>query len=137
MKRVLVFGSFDPLHPGHQNFFVQAKALGDHLTVVVAHDEALRAHKRREPFQTVEERLMAVATAPGVDRALIGNRQANKYTLLSELDFDVIALGYDQAPSGEAVRRELNARGKYQVEIVRLKPYQPEKYKSSIIRGDV
>ncbi len=137
MKRVLVFGSFDPLHPGHQDFFKQAKALGDHLTVVVAHDEALRAHKRREPFQVVQERLMAVAADPSVDRAMIGNQQANQYTLLSELDYDVIALGYDQAPANEKVREELNHRGKYHVEIVRLTAYQPDKYKSSIIRGDV
>lgn len=135
MKRVLAFGSFDPLHEGHRNLFAQAKALGDHLTVVVAHDSALRANKRREPFQGEEQRLTAVAADESVDRAMIGNKQANTYTLLSELDFDVIALGYDQAPDDAAVRAELDARGKRQVVIVRLKPYKPESYKSTLIRG--
>lgn len=135
MTRVIAFGSFDPLHEGHRDFFRQAKALGDHLTVVVAHDEALRAHKRRDPFQAAEERLAAVAACPEVDVALIGNREANKYTLLSELDFDVVALGYDQAPADEIVRRELDERGKQRVAIVRLRAHKPDVYKSTIVRN--
>lgn len=131
MKKVLVFGCFDPLHAGHVNFFEQAKALGDHLTVVVAHDSALRAHKRRKPRAPAEERLTRVAEVPAVDRALIGNRQANKYELLSEIDFDVVALGYDQEPSDDKVREELARRKKEWVKVVRLKPYKPERFKSS------
>lgn len=134
MKRVLVFGSFDPLHKGHLNFFEQARALGNHLTVVIAHDAALRASKKRETFQSGKERLAAVSSVAVVDRALIGSEQARSYNLLSELDFDVIALGYDQKPSDEAVKAELKKRGKSNVEIVRLKAYKPEKYKSTLIR---
>lgn len=135
MKRVLAFGSFDPLHEGHRDFFRQAKALGDHLTVVVAHDEALRAHKRREVYQGAEQRLAAVAAVPEVDQALLGNKQANKYTLLSELDFDIVALGYDQAPADDVVRKELDKRGKQKVKIMRLKPFKPEVYKSTLLRN--
>lgn len=135
MKRVIVFGSFDPLHDGHRDFFRQAKVLGGHLTAVVAHDEALRAHKRRDPYQGAEARLAAVAAVPEVDEALIGNRQANKYTLLGELDFDVVALGYDQVPSDDVVRQELDNRGKHHVQIVRCKPYRPDVHKSSFIRN--
>lgn len=134
MKRVLAFGSFDPLHEGHRDFFRQAKALGDHLTVVVAHDEALRAHKRREVFQGAPARLAAVAAVPEVDQALLGDKQANQYTLLSELDFDIVALGYDQAPADDVVRAELDERGKGHVQIMRLKAHKPEVYKSTIIR---
>ena len=135
MKRVLVFGSFDPLHEGHKDFFRQAKALGDHLTVVVAHDEALRAHKHRDPYQSAAERLAAAAAVSEVARAMIGNKQANKYTLLSELDFDVVALGYDQAPADAVVREELDKRGKHRVQIVRLKAYKPDTYKSTLLRN--
>lgn len=137
MKRVLVFGSFDPLHAGHVNFLQQAKALGDQVTVIVAHDSALRANKRREPFQLAEARLAAVRQVPGVDQALIGDKQANKYDLLAELDFEVMALGYDQEPADAVVREELDKHGKQQVAIVRLKPYKPEKYKSTLIRKNV
>jgi len=135
MKKVLAFGSFDPLHKGHESFLKQAKALGDYLTVVVAHDSALREHKRRDSWQSAQERLAAVAEVPWADKVIIGNKRAHKYELLKELDFDVIALGYDQNPSDEKVREELDRQGKYQVEIVRLKPYNPEVYKSSKIRN--
>lgn len=135
MKQVIVFGSFDPLHEGHRDFFRQAKALGNHLTVVVAHDEALRAHKRREVFQPAADRLAAVAAEKEVDVALIGNAQANRYTLLSELDFDIVALGYDQAPPDEVVRAELDQRGKHHVQIVRLKPHKPDVFKSTLLRN--
>lgn len=135
MKRVIAFGSFDPLHAGHRDFFRQAKALGDYLTVVVAHDGALRAHKRRDPYQSAAVRLAAVTAVPEVDQALLGNQQANTYTLLSELGFDIVALGYDQAPSDEVVRAELDKRGKQHVQIVRLKAHKPDVYKSSLLRN--
>lgn len=134
MKRVLVFGTFDPLHEGHRDFFQQAKALGDHLTVVVARDSSIRANKGYEPHQSEEARLTAVAEA-GVDEVILGNKTAHKYELLKELEFDVLALGYDQHPSEEEVRRQLALLGKQAVLVVRLQPFQPEKYKSSFIHG--
>lgn len=134
MKRVLVFGAFDPLHEGHRDFFRQARALGDHLTVVVARDSSIRANKGYEPHQREELRLRAVAEA-GVGEALLGNNTAHKYELLQELEFEVIALGYDQPPSEEEVRRQLALLGKQRVRVVRLQPFHPEKYKSTFIRG--
>lgn len=45
--KVLVSGCFDILHAGHVQFFEDAKALGDHLTVCFASDEVLRMYKGR------------------------------------------------------------------------------------------
>ena len=39
MTRVMAVGVFDLLHAGHLHYMEQAKSLGDHLTVVVAHDD--------------------------------------------------------------------------------------------------
>ena len=47
MTRVMAVGVFDLLHAGHLHYMEQAKSLGDHLTVVVAHDDVIvdaRAH---------------------------------------------------------------------------------------------
>jgi cytidyltransferase-like protein len=131
MTRVLAFGAFDPVHEGHKDFLRQAKGLGDHLTVVVAHDSAIRVYKQREPHQTEEERLAAVKVVPGVDEVMLGRKSADRYHLLGEVEFDVLALGYNQEPSDEEVREHLNSKGKYQVKIVRLQPYQPDRYPST------
>jgi len=132
--RVLAFGSFDPLHKGHIDFLRQAKALGDYLTVVVAHDSAIYANKGYKPHQSEEERMKAVASVTYVDDVQLGNKTADPYQLLGELEFDIIAVGYDQAPSDEDIRQELDQRGKRTVKIVRLQPFHPEKYKSTFIR---
>lgn len=130
MIRVLAFGAFDPLHEGHKDFLRQAKELGDHLTVVVAHDSAIRAYKQREPKLSEEERLAAVKALSEVDEAMIGRETADRYHLLTELEFDIIALGYNQKPLDEELQTNLNAMGKRQVKIVRLKPFEPEQYPS-------
>lgn len=134
MKKVIAFGAFDPVHEGHKHFLQSAKQLGDHLLVVVARDASIAAHKNREAYQSEEQRLEAVAALPFVDEAILGNKTARTYELLSELEFDVIALGYDQEPSEDVVKDELARIGKHGVEIVRLPPFEPETYKSSLIR---
>lgn len=126
MTRVLAFGAFDPLHEGHIQFIKQAKALGDHLAVVVAHDSAIAAHKQRSARQSQEERIEAVKDLNIADEVIGGRETANKYHILTEVDFDVIALGYNQAPSEKVLREELNKIGKHHARIVRLEPYKPE-----------
>ena len=132
--RVLAFGAFDPLHAGHAHFLHQARTLGNFLLVVVTRDSAIRAQKRREPFQPEGERVAKVAALPWVNKVTLGDAHPHYYELLRRLNFDVVVLGYDQEPSDEVVRQELNKRGKQRVEIARLKPFRPEKYKSSYIR---
>lgn len=78
----------------------------------MAHDSAVRANKRREPHQTEEERVAAVQALPDVDEVILGRKTANRYHVLSELEFDILVLGYNQKPSEEEVRTELDQRGK-------------------------
>ncbi|HEY4500387.1 MAG TPA: adenylyltransferase/cytidyltransferase family protein, partial [Candidatus Paceibacterota bacterium] len=48
MKRVMVFGTFDILHPGHLYFLRAAKKLGDYLIVSLARDVNVRKIKGRK-----------------------------------------------------------------------------------------
>lgn len=127
MKKVIVFGSFDPLHEGHIDFFRQAKELGDYLTVVVATDENIRRLKDRDPDDGEGQRLEAVAKIDTVDRAILGDKDRYGQTLENEKP-DIIAVGYDQSMPQE-LKNDLK---KYT--IVTLKPYKPEVFKSSKIR---
>lgn len=49
MIKVFVSGCYEILHGGHVQFFRDARALGDHLTVCFAGDDVLRSWKGREP----------------------------------------------------------------------------------------
>jgi FAD synthetase len=124
MKKVLVFGTFDPLHKGHLNLFEQAKALGDYLVVVVSPDEKIRKEKKRTPRQSEGERVESIKKTHLVDEVLVGEK-SGKYKLVEKIKPDIIAVGYDQK-TPEALKEKLK---KYK--IVKLKPHKPEIYKSS------
>jgi len=47
MKRIFVSGCYDIIHAGHVQFFTEARALGEHLTVCFASTEVLWFHKQR------------------------------------------------------------------------------------------
>ncbi|MBI1833606.1 MAG: adenylyltransferase/cytidyltransferase family protein [Candidatus Andersenbacteria bacterium] len=131
--RVLAFGSFDILHEGHKYFLTEARKTGDYLTVVVSRDGYIRDSKRREPSVREEERVEAVTKLAIADEVMLGD-EASGYGLLKELSFDVLVVGYDQKPSDTAIRRLLDDAGKKEVRLVRLPPYKPETYKSSLLR---
>lgn len=128
MKKVIIFGSFDPLHEGHIDFFRQAKELGDYLTVVVARDENIIKLKHRDPAQDENVRLGAVRKIALVDRAVLGDKGEYGQALKIE-NPDIIAVGYDQIMPQE-LKNDLK---KYT--IVTLKPYKPEIFKSSKLRS--
>jgi cytidyltransferase-like protein len=136
MKRVITFGSFDPLHEGHRDFLHQAKELGDYLLVVVSSDAAIRQNKGYEPHESSARRVAKLQAVDGVDEVRVGSSEPHDYELLRDLLFDVVALGYDQQPSDEAVRRQLQRFGKEEVLVVRLKPFEPQRYKSTFFRAD-
>src|SRR3989338_350277 len=94
--RVLVFGTFDGLHEGHLNFFKQAKEHGDYLVVVVGRDSTVNSVKKHLPKLQENERVDAVAKAPFVYYARLGNEHTSRYAVIEEVKPDVICLGYDQ-----------------------------------------
>ena len=75
MTRVMVFGTFDMLHEGHEDFFRQARAVArePYLIVSVARDEAGARVKGARPERGERERLGVVAAHPLVDTAVLGD----------------------------------------------------------------
>ncbi len=132
MKTVLMFGTFDILHPGHLRIFKQAKSLGDRLVVVIALDSTVKALKKRDTVHTQEERKAQVQQISFVDVAVLGNKD-DKYKILDEVRPAIIALGYDQEAFVDMLTLELKKRH-LKAKIVRLKSYRPEIYKSSKLR---
>lgn len=133
MKKVMVFGTFDPLHPGHLFLFEQAKKHGDFLIVVVARDKTVRTVKGHETRENEKQRLLAVKNAQGVDLAVLGQIK-DVYSVIEEHQPSVICLGYDQQAFTERLPAELEKR-KIHAEIVRLPPFKENVYKSSLIKS--
>jgi cytidyltransferase-like protein len=80
MLRVFVSGCYDILHAGHLQFFREARALGDHLTVCFASASVLKLHKKRnsslpdghkrallEALEMVDEVVMGTVMEEGLD----------------------------------------------------------------------
>jgi FAD synthetase len=128
-KRVVCAGTFDHLHPGHIDFLKQAKALGDELIVIVARDENVRRIKGIRPEN--EDYRKANLEKSGIpDKVVLGNLGVNPLSILSELLPDVVALGYDQRVSEQDIEAILPG-----CEVVRLRPFHPDLFKSSLYRS--
>lgn len=120
MVRVMAVGVFDLLHAGHLHYLEQAKALGSHLTVVVAHDDTVRKRKH-EPVTDQNLRRRMVEGLKPVDEAIIGNSpDVPIFDILPTVNPDVIALGYDQEHAEERIRISLDERGLGHIEVIRV-----------------
>ncbi|MFA6588272.1 MAG: adenylyltransferase/cytidyltransferase family protein [Patescibacteria group bacterium] len=134
MKKVVVTGTFDHLHKGHLFLFKKAKALGDHLTVVIARDKTVKQIKGEKPWQKEKTRLNAIKKVKWVDRVILGKTSKNKLKIIQELKPDILALGYDQMAFTQKIRLELKKRG-LKTKVIRLPAFKPKIYKSSIIKN--
>lgn len=136
-QTILLFGTFDHLHAGHENLFNQAKDLAKRLTnpvivAVLARDKTVKQIKGKTPDNNEKTRLKNLEEIGWANLALLGEKK-DKYKAIKNLRPQIIALGYDQFAFTLQLEKliiDLNLDTK----VVRLKPYRPEIYKSSLIR---
>lgn len=129
MKRVMIFGTFDGVHKGHQYLFRQAKGYGDFLIAVVARDGTVLAVKKRKPKYDECVRYGLLHGESEIDFVLLGNKK-DKYAVVRKYNPDIICLGYDQQRFVEGLQKIFSGK------IVRLSAFEPEVYKSSKIRKE-
>ena len=125
----MVFGTFDILHPGHLDFFRQAKKHGDYLIVSVARDLNVKKIKGEFPVNNEQARMHAIDKQGIADEVILG-RQSNWFEAIEEIKPDVICLGYDQDDHG--LKEKIK---KLNIEVIRLKPYKEHKFKSSKLKA--
>ena len=120
MARVMAVGVFDLLHAGHLHYLEQAKALGDHLTVIFAHDDTVRMRKH-EPVTSQDLRRRMVSGLKPVDHAMVGNPPTvPMYDILPLVEPDIIAIGFDQEHAESAIRAGLDERGFNEIQLIRV-----------------
>lgn len=70
IKKVFVSGCYDILHAGHVQFFQDARALGDHLTVCFASDEVLMLSKKRPPSIPQDNKQIILSSLRCIDHVV-------------------------------------------------------------------
>lgn len=128
MKKVMVFGTFNIIHPGHLNLFRQAKEFGDKLFVVLARDKTVQDMKNYNPLDEIKRRQNLVKI-PLVDEVVLGDFD-DRMKPIKEVQPDVICLGYDQYFFIDELEAYL-AENNLDIPVMRMKPYKSGKYKSS------
>jgi FAD synthetase len=129
MKKVIAFGTFDLVHPGHVHMLKEAKSYGDYLVVIVARDETVLEVKKHLPLHTEGVRLEHITALGIADKVRLGNL-GNKFAVIDEEKPDIVALGYDQKVPID----KLSAAIEDHVKIVRLSPFKPDIFKSSKLK---
>ena len=124
--KVLTFGTFDRLHPGHIAYLTQAKKHGD-LYIIVARAENVLHIKGRAPTQTVEERIHALQEA--FPDATVQAGDASDYLKpVRDIHPDIIVMGYDQKLPPGVSEEDLSCA------VERAEPFEPSVYKTSLLR---
>ena len=112
----------------------EAREHGDHLIAAIARDRHVRETKERAPKFNEQERLQIVAEHPLVDEVALCDRQKGSFKIIGETEPDVIALGYDQDELYQSLKLWLSKTDNRKIQLVRLQPFQPDKYKTSYVR---
>lgn len=96
MKRVITYGTYDLLHPGHINLLLRARAMGDHLTVGLSSDE-FNDIKEKDAFYSYEERKMVLEAVRYVDQVIREDHWEQKPLDIVQHRIDIFVMGDDWA----------------------------------------
>lgn len=115
MHRVMAQGVFDIIHPGHIHYLEESKAHGDELVVVIARDSRVD----KELHFDEEERKELVSALKPVDKAVLGS-EGDIYSTVSQVDPDLITLGYDQEHDEDEVKQLAENATGHKVSVKRI-----------------
>jgi len=129
MKKTLMVGAFDIIHPGHIQAIKEAKKLGDNLVVVLGRDRNLLKLKGQLPYYNEKTRLNNLKKLNLADKVVLGD-MVDKLKIIKEEKPAIIALGYDQYPAKE-LWHGIKGLG---IKTTRLNSFKSEIFKSSKLK---
>jgi glycerol-3-phosphate cytidylyltransferase len=94
MKKVITYGTFDLLHPGHINILKRAKELGDYLIVGLSTDE-FNLQKHKEAYHSYEDRKLILEAIQYVDEVIPENNWEQKVKDVIDHEVDIFVMGDD------------------------------------------
>ena len=109
-KGIIVSGYFNPIHKGHIEYLINAKALSDELFVIVNNDNQ-RALKGSEEFQQEAERVFIVSNIKSVDYCILSIDQDR--TVCKTIEKIALDFGekYDLSPTEEIKTITVSPKG--------------------------
>lgn len=126
--KVLTFGTFDRLHPGHIDYLHQAHKLGTELYTIVALDSTTLKTKKTLPQFSQSQRLQNLKGLKIPNHKIILGHPTDPYHFIKVIQPDIIALGYDQTHFTDKLQKVFP-----NIQIQRLNNYNENLFKSSII----
>jgi cytidyltransferase-like protein len=134
-KRIYVGGTFDCLHSGHVNLFMQAHSLG-HCIVSLNTDEFAASYKRK-PLIPLRERLVVVGTNKFVDTVMINSGGADSKPAILASNATHIMHGDDW--TGEEYYKQLGITEEWlkenNIEVI-YTPYTKNISTSQLLKGN-
>ena len=131
MKTVLVFGTFDNLHPGHRWFLKKAALYGSRLVAVVSRDAFVQDTKGYPPAQNETTRITKLKASGLVDMAVLADKTIRTYGVIREIKPDVICLGHDQLLLLNDLRLRLVKSNENSPTLYVLPPWKRRKFSST------
>ena len=132
MKKVLVGGVFNIVHPGHKFFFSKAREYGNYLIVVVANNKTALMTKK---YSVLDEnaRKKNIEKLKLADKVVVGHETDFMETVRIEMP-DVIVLGYDQKISEKKLTKQLSNEN-IKCKVVRIKDFLKGHKTSKLIKN--
>ena len=130
-KKVMVFGVFDLLHPGHIYFLKKARELGDYLLVSVPCDANVLKYKKVLPIIPEKERVKMIRASGLADKVVIAYDQFPWTTIKKEKP-SIVVLGHDQNPYLAKSDKKLQKLLK--IKVVRLGTFRRSKHKTALLK---
>jgi len=88
--------------------------------------------KKQKPKNQEQKRKRILENNHLADKVILGNL-SDKYAIIKKYQPDIICLGYDQKAFVDKLKNKLQQFGLEKTRIKKLKPFHPEKYKSSLL----
>ena len=94
MKKVITYGTYDLLHPGHIKLLKRAKSLGDYLVVGLSTDE-FNALKGKKAYQDYEDRKFMLLSTKYVDEVIPEETWEQKINDVQKYNINIFTIGDD------------------------------------------
>lgn len=94
MKKVITYGTYDLITPGHIQHLKESKAMGDYLIVGLSTDE-FNSIKHKKSYLTFEERKVVLEAIRYVDEVIPEEKWEQKIGDIKKYNIDILTMGSD------------------------------------------